>query len=283
MRVWMWLLKLVGELPAVLAGMAIAVVAAGMLPSGWASLAAWLTGLVLACWSHSRAGERWVARLVLRARPPTPTEHGLLAGPITTLCGQRLGPPAVDVLVVDHRVLAPEGFGRRTVLVPAELITRYRQGWLTEPEVTALLVGAVGFLRCGVTRADGPATVLGLPCLPIRMLAASIGAATSGMVLIRFAWRARVVVLAVAVWRAVTVYGLPWLAVGVGLLGFLSYAAPVAARRALRMMQLAGDDFTVEAGHQPGLARFLTRFGDDFSVERLHRITPVRPQLSVVH
>ena len=124
--------------------------------------------------------------------------------------------------------------------------------------------------------------MLGLPCLPIRMLAAGVGAATSGMVLIRFAWRARVVVLAVAVWQAVTVYGLPWLAIGVGLLGFLSYAAPVAARRALRMMQLVGDDFTVQSGHQPGLARFLTRFGDDFSAERLHRITPVKPRLSVV-
>ena len=278
-RAQVW--KLVAELPAVVAGIALMTVPTGLLPARWAG-AALLAWFVLAAAAGTRNGERVLARLVLRGRRPTPAEQAALAGPVSRLCAQGLGPPAVDLLVVDRPGWA-EGFGRRTLLVSNQLVTGLRQQRHSEDEATALLVSAAGFGYSGFTRWDAPFLLLSLPFLPVRILAAAVGQATRGLPLVRFAWRIRGLPIAAGAWQCVTVHHSPQLAVVTLVFGVLTYLLPIVARRAQRELQLAADDFAAETGHLSGLTRFLARFPDDgFAIERLHRVSPPPVRLSVV-
>lgn len=278
-KVW----RLVAELPMAVAGVALVAVAAGLVSASWPGTAVLLGWLGLAGLAGSRAGERLLARSVLRGRRPTPAEQAVLAGPISRLCAQGLGPPAVDIWVVDLPGWA-DGFARRTVLVSTGLISRLRQQRLSEDEATALLVSAVGFARAGLPRLDAPLLLLGLPCLPFRIVAAAIGRATGSVaLLVRFSWRMRWLPLTVAAWQAATVHHRPSLAVLTAGFEVVTYLVPVASRRWLRALQLAGDDFAAQTGHTAGLCRFLARYPDDgFAVERLHRLAPPPARLTVV-
>lgn len=274
--------RLVAELPAVLGGVALAAVAAGLVPLPWVGTAALLGWFVLAGLTKTRTGERLLARVVLDGRQPTPAERAVLAGPLAELSANRMGPPTVDIVVTARPGWA-DGFGRRTVLVSSQLINRLRQQQLTQDEATALLVSAVGFLRSRAAGWDAPLLWLGLPCLPIRVLASAVGQATRGMVLVRFAWRIRALPIAAGAWHSATEQGNPGIAVLTVWVGLLSYLAPIAARRAARARQLAGDDFAAHAGQLDALRHFLARFpGDGFAIDRMHRLAPAPARLSVV-
>jgi len=279
-RGWIW--RLVAELPAVVAGIALMTVATALLPLPWAGTAALLGWFVAAGLALTRPGERLLARAVLAGRRPTTAERAVLAGPIAALTAEGMWPATVGILVTTRPGWA-DGFGRRTVLVSRELITRMRPQQLTEDEVTALLVSAVGYLRLPTARWDAPLLWLSLPCLPLRVLAAAVGQATRGMVLIRFAWRIRALPIAAGAWQSATVQGTPGIAVLTVVVGLLSYLVPIASHRAARARQLAGDDFAVQAGHLHDLKRFLARFPhDEFAIERTHRLAPPPARLSVL-
>lgn len=280
MRSVVW--KVITEIPALVGSAALMLVALGLLPP-WAAAVVLATGSVGAVWSLTARGERAVARFVLGARPPTAVEWAGLAHPITVLCSQQLGPPAIDVLVVDRPGWPAHGFGRRTLLVTRDMITSTRRGQLGPDETTALLVAGVGALRTAIPRFDAPVAVLTLPVLPLRVVAAVLAGTLGRIPLVGFAWRIRFLTVGIAAWQMAD-SGLPVaLSVVAVVVGVLSYLVPVARHRVWRALLLAGDDFASAAGHGPALLRFLRRFPDDeFLVGRVHRLAPPVPHLSVV-
>lgn len=280
MRSVVW--KVIAEVPALVGSAALMLVVIGLLPP-WAAALVLGAGPVWAIWSLTARRERGVARLVLGARPPTAVELTGLAHPITVLCGQQMGPPAIDVMVVDRPGWPAHGFGRRTLLVTRDMITCSRRGQLSRDETTALMVAGVGALRTAVPRFDAPLAVLTLPVLPLRVVAAVVAATLGRIPLVAFAWRIRFLTVGIAAWQMAD-SGLPIaLSVVAVVVGLLSYLVPVARNRVWRTLLLAGDDFASAAGHAPALLRLLRRFPDDeFLTGRAHRLAPPVPHLSVV-
>lgn len=270
-------LKVLAEAPNLLGSLVVWSLASAPLPN-WTQAATLAAGLLTVALSRSRAWERLLAGLRFGARRPTPAEQDALAEPITRLCAQRLGPPAVEVQVVQHPGWGVGAFGRRTLLV----IVALRRGTLTPDEATALMIAAVGVLRSGPVGWDAAICALTLPVLPIRALFAGMRQGMTRLPLVWFAWQARAVVIGIAVWQQATT-GQPALAGALALVGAVSYLAPVAGRRLGNHIILVGDQFAAETGHQQGLARFLRRFPDsDLAAERLHHLAPPAPRLSVV-
>lgn len=279
-RIW----KLVAELPAAVTGSALVAVLLGLLSPGWSGIAAMSAWFVLAGLAGTRAGERGLARLILRGREPTPVEQATLAGPISRLCAQGLGPPAVDIWVVDRPGWA-DGFARRTLLVSTELVRQLRQQRLSEDEAMALLASAIGRGRSGLPTLDAPLLLLSVPYFPFLTVAAALRHSTGARaVLISLAWRTRWLPIMAGAWQSAIVHHRPGLAAATISFGVLTHLVPIAFRRSSRALQLAGDDFAAQAGQTAGLIQFLGRHPDDeFAVERLHRLAPPPARLTVVN
>lgn len=273
--------KVIAELPGLLGALIVMAMLTGPVQP-WARLVVAAAGIGVAVWSQTRAGEELMARLA-GGRPPTAGERATLEDPITRLCAQQLGPPAIEIMVVNRPGSGAVAFGRRTLLVTSDLINDCRRGQLGADEAAALMAAGVGFLRSGLDRWDGLIIALTVPWLPVRGLAHGVANVLRRVPLVGFAWRVRAVVIGIAVWQLAVDNGLPVLAVFLGAVGALSYVAPVAARKLSRSLFFIGDQFAADAGHGPALARFLRRFPtDDLAVERLHRLAPPVPRLSVV-
>lgn len=272
--------KLLAVAPALLASLVVGSLIHGLLPV-WAQ-PLWLLGGATAIGaSQTRVGERSLAWLVHGARGLRPGEQAALADAITRLCAQKMGPPLVEVRVVAHPSWAPGGFGRRTLLASDQMIIALRRGNLSLDEAVALLVAGVGMAHSPINRWDGLIAALTLPWLPLRAIFGGIAQAMQLVPLVWFAWRIRVVVIGIAIWQQAAA-GRIWLTAGVATVGAISYLAPLAASRLNRALQLAGDDFAAANGHTTGLTRYLRRFpGDDFAVQRLHRLAPPTPHLSL--
>ena len=279
-RIW----KLVAELPAAVTGSALVAVLLGLLSPGWSGIAAMLAWFVMAGLTGTRAGERGLARLILRGREPTPVEQATLAGPISRLCAQGLGPPAVDIWVVDRPGWA-DGFARRTLLVSTRLVKHLRQQRLSEDEAMALLASAIGRGRSGLPTLDAPLLLLSVPCFPFLTVAAALRRSTGAIaMLISLAWRTRWLPIMSGAWQSATVHHRPGLAAATISFGVLTHLVPIAFRRSSRALQLAGDDFAAQAGQTAGLIQFLGRhLNDEFAVERLHRLAPPPARLTVVN
>lgn len=218
-----------------------------------------------------------VAKLLLAARRARPAERADLAPTLTRLCRAGLGPPVIDLRVRRADAITAIGAGRRTVVISAGLITAVADGRLPADQAAAVMAHAASLVRAGLVRSD---LLLGLWCLPVRLLravaspATRLGHRSRSAVL---AWRARGLVVAVAIAQAATGSQVG-LAGGLLAIGALSYATPAWRRRWSGLLVQAGDAAVARAGLAVELAGFLRRCASTPDIRaRLRALAPTRP------
>lgn len=204
-------------------------------------------------------GEPLAARLLMFSRPARPEELEVVAPAVTTLCAAGLGPPVIQLRVRDrqHGIWA-SGAGRRTVVLSSGLIEAVADGDLPQEQAAAVIGHAAALTRGGWTRCDAALAFWSLPWQVLRTVASAVARAGRGLPLVSFAWRMRFVVIAIAVVQNIYA-GRPWLAVGIGGIGALSYAIPVWERSWQMMILHAGDRALVDAGMAGPWAAVLRR------------------------
>lgn len=210
----------------------------------------------LALWRG--AGEGWASRLVPAARRLRSDELAALAPVTTALCGSRLGPPLVELLVTHNDAIAARGSGRRSVVLTSGLLDAVRDGHLPANQAVAVLAHAAGVVRTGLVRHD---RLLQWWSLPWSSLGAAVIVMSWPLRRVRAAqalWRWRAVLVVVAVVQQVAQHLLV-LAVATAAIGALSYAMPAWQRAWSALLVRTGDRCVVDAGYAQALAAFLRR------------------------
>lgn len=234
-------------------------------------------------------GERQVCQL-LGGRDLTPTERDFLAPTVTILSQHRLGPPLVELVAHDRpgEGVDATAFGRRTVLISADLLTAARHRTLPPQELAAVIGHAAGIVRSGSRRCDLALQFWTSPWLLLTIVALGVTHALRflGRILAA-AWAIRYIVAAVAVVQAVNEGHLI-----VGALVAATVLAtsvhPRCVRAWRRQLEDRGDVAVANAGLGNAMATFLRRYPP--TARRDHRIyqldaatpPPARPQLRVV-
>lgn len=216
--------------------------------------AALLTGAlgVLAC----GPGEGVAIRVLWGGRRLRREELEDLAAALTALCRAGLGPPVVELLVRRDPAVAAFGVGRRTVVMSAGLVAAVADGRIPAEHAAAVLAHAAAVVRSGVVRRDPLLTLAILPWIALSMLAAVVSRPLRRVPVVALVWRARIVVVTVAVVHAV-VDGDVALAMLVAVIGGVSYGVPIAHRRWRALTTRVGDDAVRGAGLGHALAAYL--------------------------
>ena len=227
-------------------------------------------------------------RVLCRARPTTQREAATLALAVILLRRQGVDPSTVRLhLRDDPDVAAAAPVGRRSVLVTSGLVRDLQQGRLGVWEAAALMAHAVGAVRLGLTRCDLAITYWTLPWQLVTAVCRPVARALAGLPLVRFAWRVRVVVAAVAVAQSV-VDGRPAAGAVVGVVVALTYLGPRWRRAWERRLLFEGDRFVFDhdLGHQLA-AHLRTSPASDVTLARIRHLAgppegpalpPVAPQ-----
>ena len=160
--------------------------------------------------------------------------------------------PSVRVWVIGKRYVDAFPVGRRGIVVTSGMLDQLLTAQLPHRMATALLVGAQGQLRSGVSRRD-PA--LRLLCLPFWLVGVP-GAALGVSRLFRFAWMLRPVVFSIAVvqtWQL----GMPGMSAAIAGLLAVTYLVPRWRRRWRATQVRIFDDAVLAAGRGADLAAWL--------------------------
>lgn len=225
----------------------------------------------------SGRGEPLAAAALLATRRARPAERDDLAPALTRLCRASLGPPVVDLRVRRADAIIATGAGRRTVVISTGLIAAVADGRMTAGQAAAVMAHAASLVRAGLVRWD---LLIGLWCLPVRLIRAVASPATRVAHRPRsavLAWRARGLVVAVAIAQAAT-GGHIGLAGGLLAVGVLSYATPAWRRRWTELLVQAGDAAVARAGLAVELAGFLRTCRSTPGIRtRLRALDPTRP------
>jgi len=250
-------------------------VAAGSVPA--------LPALVLVCGVGAATllllfgvGEQLACRALHGARSPTAAEAADMAPAITRLCAAGLGPPLVRVAVQPHgQGLVAYPCGGATVVVPRALVLAVHHGRVSHDQAAASIAHAAAICSAGLTRGQLALAVWCLPWVALEGVVAAAGGTLRGVALLRFAWRARVVVAAIAVAQNAA-DGHLWMAAVLAALIGATYAQPALNRQWQRRLARVGDDTLAEHGLGGHYAGLLAVSGHRVDLERHARLTRLR-------
>ena len=251
------------------------VVAAGALPA--------LPALALVCGVGAATlllwfgvGEQLACRALHGARPPTAAEAAVMAPAITRVCAAGLGPPLVRVAVQPRgQGLVAFPFGDATLVVPRALVVAVHHGRISHEQAAASIAHAAAICSGGLTRGQVALVVWCLPWVALEGVVAAAGRTLRGVALLRLAWRARVLVAAIAVAQNAA-DGHPWMAGVLVVLIGATYSQPALNRQWHRRLVSVGDDALAEHGLGGHYAGLLTVSGHGVDLERHARLTRPR-------
>lgn len=274
--------------PRLMVSTLIVVLLVGPVLPDWASLVLFYGGLAVVTLLLAGVGESIAVRMLFGARKLTASERTGLAVVVGELCHLELGPPLIEVFVARRRgAPAAAARGRRSVVLAAELVHGILTGQLPHREAVAVLAHASLITRCGLSRQD-PA--IAFWSTPWRMLA-MLGGPLHG--LLGFAWKARFVVVGIAIWQSLTdsaaMYGPlkgPLVAAVLALLLALTYLMPHWTASWEKHVSSTGDLELTLRDLGPAMATFLRRYPPTpLVIERIQLLDPpiqLRPHLRVV-
>jgi len=250
-------------------------VAAGALPA--------LPALALVCGVGTATallllgvGEQLACRALHGARSPTAAEAAVMAPAITRACAAGLGPPLVRVEVQpDGHDLVAFASGGSTVVVPRALVLAVLHGRVSHEQAAASIAHATAICSAGLTRGQLALAVWCLPWVALEGVVAAAGRMLRGFALLRWAWRARVVLAAIAVAQNAA-DGHPWMAAVLATLIGATYAQPALNRQWHQRLAQFGDDTLAEHGLGGHYAGLLTVSGHRVDLERHARLTRPR-------
>lgn len=237
--------KSLAEGPVVLVSVLLTMMGAVLLPDPFAD-AALAAYLVIALLLVLGVGEESLIRLLWRARPVTPVQWRILVASVEHLN------PSVRVWVIGRGYVDAFPVGRRGIVVTSGMLDQLVTGQLPHRMATALLVGAQGQLRAGLSRRD-PA--LRLVCLPFWLVGVP-GAALGFSRVFRLGWMLRPVVFSISIvqtWQL----GLPWMSAALAGLLAATYLVPRWRRQWRRVQVRVFDEAVVAAGRGADLAAWL--------------------------
>lgn len=279
-----WTSKALAVTPGLLVSTVLTTMIGAVLPA-LAGLVVFWVGLAVAALLGVGLGERFAARVLFRARRPSPGQLEVLAPAITLLCRQGLGPPVVTALVQPGvRAVAAGGVGRRSLVVSSGLLEALAQRQLPADQAAAVMAHAVGLVRGGFVRADALIAFWSLPWQLLRELVSGVSRAGARLPLTALAWRLRVIVAGIAVVQA-TVAGHLWVGAVIAAVTAVSYAAPVWESRWQAILVAAGDETVLLHGLGVAMSTFLRRCPSTVSIQaRVFRLERgvARPALGVV-
>lgn len=250
------LLRVVLALPAVVAGIAVALVASGGL--GRTGPVALLSWLAVAPVLLTRPGERVVVRRWLRFRTLPASQHARLR-PVLDLALDRCGlrAEAVDLYVTGSGRLNGFSTGRRSLALTRGLVTEALAGRLPDALLHAVLLHELGHLANGHRRYALATGWLAAPGRPIVWLArVLVSVLLRGRALSRLRHLAAIAVGLAAMVRASAADDWTTMAI-VAALGFAAVTAPVLRPWVSRHDELAADRYAALHGAGPTLASAL--------------------------
>ncbi|MGO0577758.1 hypothetical protein [Ornithinimicrobium panacihumi] len=118
---------------------------------------------VLAAAADTEAGERWLARVFLRARAPRLHQRHTLAPVAEVLLRHGVPPQQMALLVGPGQQVDVTALGRRTVVVSRGMIDALWSGQLGPQQAAAVITHEMGVMRSGLTRHDPAAMVMLAP------------------------------------------------------------------------------------------------------------------------
>lgn len=240
--------------PGLVFSLLLAVVFGALLPpvGELAAFLAWAAiGLVLATGGY----ERRAVALLWQARAPQPGEQLALAR-VTPRVEAAAG-RSVPVLITSHG--DPVGSaGRRHLLLRADVVHAHRLGRISDPDLAALMLHALGRLTYGRPRFDTAIACWSLPWHLLRTMGLGVARGAARLPLVGLAWQARFIVGGIAVVQEIQ-QGRPANSVIVGLVLAFSYLMPHWRRRWDSQLTRAADQYVAAHGHRDGLVRVLTQ------------------------
>ena len=218
-------------------------------------------------------GEQLACRALQGARSPTAAEAAVMAPAITRVCAAGLGPPLVRVTVQPHgQGLVAYPCGGATVVVPRALVLAVHHDRVSHEQAAASIAHAAAICSAGLTRGQVALAVWCLPWVALEGVVAAAGGTLRRVALLRFAWRARVVVAAIAVAQNAA-DGHLWMAAVLAALIGATYAQPALNRQWQRRLARVGDDTLAEHGLGGHYAGLLAVSGHRVDLERHARLT----------
>lgn len=281
-----WVSKALSVTPGLVVSTVLTIMVGAVLPPA-AGLAVFLVGLGVAVLLAAGVGEAPAVRVLFRAQRLSAGQLLILGPALTLLCQQGLGPPLVEIRVRrGGPAVTAGGVGRHTVVVSCGLIEALGDAQLPPEQAAAVVAHAAAVVRGGWVRLDPLIAFWSWPWQVLRGFAAGVARAGAGVPLTSLAWRWRVLVMGIATVQTATTQGPRWLAVLLGALTTVSYAAPVWAAHWQQQLVDAGDVAIMDAGLGPALAAFLRRCppcpGTRARISRLAPDQPGRPVLALV-
>lgn len=273
MRIPMNALKLLVDIPAIVASTLIWIMLLALAPPAL-GLVGLLLGVVVLGLLATGAGEAATGRLLVGARPARAAERAVLADELThpSLGRSDLGKRHVLVRQnVGSRTPPAQLLGRGHLVVTPWLIEAIYRGWLNQDEAAALLVHAEGRHRAEGRRCEVAMAVGTLPWRAGSGIARGIGRGAGWVPFIRFAWACRGVIGVIALVQQVD-EGRPALGIFAGGLVAMTYLVPGAVKATARRVEGAGDDAVIGCGLGRPMAQMLRRYRLPVAMERLHRL-----------
>jgi hypothetical protein len=160
-------------------------------------------------------------------------------------------------------------------VVPRALVVAVHHGRVSHEQAAASIAHAAAICSAGLTRGQLALAVWCLPWVALEGVVAAAGRTLRGIALLRFAWRARVVVAAIAVAQNAA-DGHLWMAAVLAALIGATYAQPALNRQWHRRLARVGDDTLAEHGLGGHYAGLLAVSGHRVDLERHARLTRPR-------
>jgi len=263
-----WLVKTVAVCPGVVVSTALVWMVGSVLPPTGGAVLFW-AGLAVAAVAGGARTEPLAALTLMAARRPRPKEWGVLAPAVTMLCRVGLGPPVIQIRVrPSWRRVGARGAGRRTLVLSTGLVEAMADGVLPADQAAAVIADQAALVQGGWVRADLLLTWWSLPWDVLgAVVTAFTAAAGRALPPTRLAWRARVVVGAIAVVQQAQQGQRVFAALIAGILA-VSYAVPVAGRAWQLRKDAAGDAALGEAGLDRAMLAYLRRLPSDPQTRR---------------
>ncbi|HET7477123.1 MAG TPA: hypothetical protein VFJ97_14015 [Dermatophilaceae bacterium] len=270
--------------PAVLVSMVLTFVVGAVLPAA-VGLAGFVGGLTIMGLLLLGAAESPAVRVLFRARYLSPAEAAVLAPAVALLCQRGVPMGGLRLLMQDGVVpIGAAGAGRGTVVVSAGMVAAVRDRQLPIDQAAAVLGHGAGVVLSGAVRFDPALEFWTLPWQALRGLAHGLSRAFRWLPLLRWAWRARLLIAAIAAAQAGAVHQWPVAAV-IAVVGVLSYLVSMWERAWAATLRELGDERVRQAGLGQAMSRFLLRCSSSPDVhERVHALIgpPERPQIALV-
>lgn len=228
-------------------------------------------------------GEATAMRLLYFARPVTAAEEAALA-PALQLLGQRgLGPPRIDLWVLEREAaVTTGGVGRRSVLVTGGLVAAVRDTRLPADQAAALIGHAEATVRSGLTRNDPAVEFWTLPWNLVRVVARACAARFQWLPAVMLVWHARIVIGVITVVQGFQEGTPETIIAGVtgGVVIVLTYVFPYWERVWERTVRDVGDENLRQVGLAPAYGQLLLSQSSSPAIhERAHALSVPRPDV----